>query len=101
LRKSVWLPGKKVLSTSQIDKLMEVRKQFGFTNPMLTCKGPQCNECGICDTEQAQSELDQKQQRLWQQSKSASSVPVQEQDISELVTKITEEVVRRVISSNK
>jgi L-fuculose-phosphate aldolase len=93
------LGGERVLSPSQVDKLMEVRKQFGFTSPVLTCKGPQCNECGICDTEQAQTELEHKQQQLWQQAKSAGSTPVQEPDISELVTKITEEVVRRIVST--
>lgn len=93
------LGGERVLSASQVDKLMEVRKQFGITGPVLTCKGTQCNECGICDTEQAQTELGQKQQQLWQQAKSVTQPKSQDEDITDLVTKITEEVVRRIVSS--
>ena len=94
------LGGEQVLSAPQVEKLMEVRKQMGITGPALTCKGPQCAECGICDTEQMQEELKQKQQQLWQQAKSVipSGVQDKKEDVSELVTKITEEVVRRIVT---
>jgi L-fuculose-phosphate aldolase len=91
------LGGEKVLSAPQVEKLMEVRKQLGITGPVLTCKGPECAECGICDTEQMQEMLRKKQQQLWQQAKSVTPGKAQEEDISELIAKITEEVVRRVV----
>ena len=93
------LGGEKVLSAPQVDKLMEVRNQLGITGPVLTCKGPECAECGICDTEQMQEMLRQKQQQLWQQAKSVTS-GAKEEDNSELITKITEEVVRRIVISS-
>ncbi|MCX7918143.1 MAG: class II aldolase/adducin family protein [bacterium] len=92
------LGGEKVLTAPQVEKLMAVRQQMGITGPVLTCKGAECAECGICDTEEMQERLRQKQQQLWHQAKSVTT-ETNQTDANDLIAKITEEVVRRIVIS--